>query len=138
MTAAEFADLPFGGHAREWLSGGQAAPAPPPPQPLVIEPPPWAAEDTGPLVPLASPATERPDALAVMRAEDGETSWPEPPGRPVVMEPLIRPLPPPPDWRAEEAERVRQRAAEVQESLEPARDPYPARPAREKPARWPA
>jgi hypothetical protein len=138
VTAAEFADLPFGGHAREWLSGGQAAPAPPPPQPLVIEPPPWAAEDTGPLVPLASPATERPDALAVMRAEDGETSWPEPPGRPVVMEPLIRPLPPPPDWRAEEAERVRQRAAEVQERLEPARDPYPARPAREKPARWPA
>ena len=36
-------------------------------------------EETGPLVPLASPATgeERPDALAVMRAEDGETSWPD-------------------------------------------------------------
>jgi hypothetical protein len=92
------------------------------------------------LVPLASPATgeERPDALAVMRAEDGETSWPEPPGPPVVLEPLIRPLPPPPDWRAEEAELARQRAAEVQERLEPARDPYRARPAREKPARYPA
>jgi hypothetical protein len=89
VTAAEFADLPFGGHAGELLSGGQAAPAPPPPQPLVIEPPPWAAEETGPLVPLASPATG-------------------------------------------------QRAAEVQQRLEPARDPYPARPAREKPARWPA
>ena len=140
VMAAEFADLPFGGHAGEWLSGGQAATAPPPPQPLVIEPPPWAAEETGPLVPLASPATgeERPDALAMMRAEDAETSWPEPAGPPVVGEPLIRPMPPPPDWRAEEAERERHRAAEVQERLEPARDPYPARLAREKPARWPA
>ncbi len=67
-----------------------------------------------------------------MRAEDGETSWPQPPGPPVVLEPLIRPLPPPPDWRAEEAERARQRAAEAQERLEPARDPYRARPAREE------
>jgi hypothetical protein len=132
VTAAEFAELPFGGHAGEWLSGGQAAPAPMPPQPLVIEPPPWATDETGPVVPLAAPASvsgAQPTALEAMRAEDGETSWPEP-GPPVVLEPLIRPLPPPPDWRAEEAERERLRAAEAQEKLEPARDPYPARPAR--------
>jgi hypothetical protein len=68
VTAAEFADLPFGGHAGEWLSGGQAAPAPTPPRPLVIEPPPWAGAETGPLVPLASPAAapEQPTALEVM------------------------------------------------------------------------
>ena len=103
---------------------------PSPPPPIVGEPPPWAAEESGPPVPLASPATgdERPDALAVIKAEDGETSSPEPPGPPVVLEPLIRPLPPPPDWREIEAERERQRAAETQERLEPPRDPYPARP----------
>jgi hypothetical protein len=138
VTAAEFADLPFGGHAGEWLSG-QAAPAPPPPQPLVIEPPPWAAEETGPLVPLTSPATgeERLDALAVMRAEDGETSWPEPAGPPEVLPPPLPVAIPPPDWRAEQEERDRVAAREAQERLEATRDPYPARPSSEKAPRWP-
>ena len=77
VTAAEFADLPFGGHAGEWLSGGQTAPAPPP-QPLVIEPPPWAGEETGPIVPLAAPASAsaaQPTAPEVMRADDGDGEW---------------------------------------------------------------
>jgi hypothetical protein len=137
VTAREFAELPWGGHAGEFL-GGHAAPAPPPPTPLQIEPPPWAGEETGPLVPLTSPAAApQPTALEVMRAEDGSVEWAPLPGPPMECEPLVRPLPPPPDWRAEEAERDRVRAAEAQEKLEPARDPYPARPAREKPARWP-
>ena len=120
--------------------GGQAAPAPPPPQPLVIEPPPWVSEETGPLLPLASAAsTPAPTALEVMRAEDGDTEWPDDPTLPHQRyEPLIRPLPPAPDWRQEEIERDRVRAAEAQERLEPSRETYPARPAREKPARWPA
>ena len=49
VTAREFADLPFGGHAGEFL-GGQAAPAPRRPQPLVIEPPPWGRRCGNPRV----------------------------------------------------------------------------------------
>lgn len=129
--------MPFGGWGGERLPVGQAAPAPP--QPLVIERPPWAGEmGAGAFAERPAPVAARLDAVAVMRAQDGETSSPEPPGSQVVLEPLIRPLPPPPDWRAEEAERERQRAAEVQQRLEPTRDPYLARPAWEKPARWPA
>jgi hypothetical protein len=105
----------------------------------MIEPPPWGGEETGPIVPLASPASapEQPTALEVMRAEDGDVEWAPPPGPPMEYEPTVRFTPPPPDWRAEEAERDRVRAAETQDKLEPNRDPYPARPAREKPARWP-
>src|SRR6185436_14667252 len=96
-------ELPWGGHAGEWLQGGQAAPAPPPPTPLVIEPPPWATEETGPLVRLPSPpSAPQPTALEVMRAEDGDVEWA-----------------PPPDWREEERERDRLRSAEAQQTLEP-------------------
>ena len=69
VTAAEFADIPFGGHAGEWVSGGQAAPASAPPHPLVIEPPPWATQETGPIVALAAPASAsaaQPTALEVL------------------------------------------------------------------------
>jgi hypothetical protein len=123
VTAAEFAELPFGGHAGEWLSGGRATPAPPLPQPLVIEPPPWAGQEADPLV-RAPVSEQRPDALSVMRAWDDDADrWPDPTVSVEVVAPLVRPLPPPPDWRAEEAERQRQRAAEAQAALEPAAAP---------------
>ena len=54
--------------------------------------------------------------------------------------PRVPPQPfviPPPDWRAEEAGRDRLRAAEAQTHLETERNRYPARPAVEKPPRWP-
>jgi hypothetical protein len=134
VTAAEFADLPFGGHAGEWLSGGQAAPAPPP-QPLVIEPPPWAGAETRPIVPLAavSASAAQPTALEVMRAEDGDSEW----APPLVLDPLMPVAIPPCDWRLEEAERERIRAAETQERLEPSRNPYPATRGAQKRPRWP-
>jgi hypothetical protein len=72
-----------------------------------------------------------------MRAEDGDSEWAPPPGQPLVLEPLLPVAIPPADWRAEQEERDRVAAREAQEKLEPTRDPYPARPAREKPARWP-
>src|SRR5262245_48481665 len=127
VTAAEFADLPFGGHAGEWLSGGQAAIAPTPPQPLVIEPPPWAGMEADPTLAVASvEAGFTPTALEAMRAEDGDDDrWPDPTAPVEVIPPMARFTPPPPDWRAEEAERECLRAAEAQESLEPLRSPYP-------------
>jgi len=142
VTAAEFAELPFGGHAGEWLSGAQPAPAPAPPQPLVIEPPPWAGGEAGPFVSLDSvsrPGDTAPTALEVMRAEDGDDAdrWPDPTAPVEVIAPLVRFVPEPPDWRAEEAERERQRAAEMQDALEPARSPYPVPPGAEKTPRWP-
>src|SRR5262245_33939202 len=106
VTAAEFAELPFGGHAGEWLSGERPASAPAPPQPLVIEPPPWAGGDAGPFVPLGSvPAAgdTTPTALEVMRAEDGDDAdrWPDPTAPVEVVAPMVRFVPPPADWRAE-------------------------------------
>jgi hypothetical protein len=56
----------------------------------------------------------------------------EPP--PVPPRPFVIPSP---DWQAEQVERDRLKAAEAQEKLEPAADPYPARRAVEKPPRWP-
>ena len=136
VTAAEFHSMPFGGHAGEWLSGGQAAPAPPP-QPLVIEPPPWAGQEGDPT--LVAPVVEqRLDALTDLRSRDvDDDRWPDPTAPVEVIAPLVRPLPPPPDWRAEEAERQREKTAEAQESLEPARSPYPVPRGTEKGAREP-
>ena len=107
VTAAEFADLPFGGHAGEWLSGGQTTPAPPP-QPLQIEPPPWAGEGADAVSAIAHTVpTERPDALATLKAEAEE--WPEPPG---PVEVVARALP------ARHAEEV---ARGVRDGLRPPR-----------------
>jgi hypothetical protein len=139
VTAAEFADLPFGGHAGEWLSGGQTAPAPPP-QPLVIEPPPWAGEETGPIVPLAAPASAsaaQPTALEVMRADDGDGEWAPPPGLPLVLEPLLPVAIPPVDWRAEQEERARVAARDAQDALEGEDLPDPAPRGAQKRPRWP-
>jgi hypothetical protein len=140
VTAAEFADMPFGGHAGEWVSGGQAAPASAPPHPLVIEPPPWATQETGPIVPLAAPASAsaaQPTALEVMRAEDGDSEWAPPPGPPIVLEPLLPVAIPPADWRAEQEERARVAAREAQDALEPEDLPYPAPRGAQKRPRWP-
>jgi hypothetical protein len=48
------------------------------------------------------------------------------PGPPEVLQPLLPPLIPAPDWRAEEQARAREEAAEKE--LEPEPDRYPARP----------
>lgn len=77
VMADEIESLPFG-VVGERLPIVKAEPAPPPPQPLVIEPPPWAAEETAPLVALpasASASAAQPTALEVMRAEDGDSEW---------------------------------------------------------------
>jgi hypothetical protein len=53
---------------------------------------------------------------------------PPPPGPPEQSEPLIRYQPPPPDWRKEELELARRKAAENAPDLEPEQSPYPAKP----------
>jgi len=131
----EFHDQPFGGWAGERLPAEPLTPAPAPPQPVVIEPPPWAGRE-GDLASIEPSPTPRVDALAELRADELD-ELPAPPGPPMVYEPLHRPVFPPPDWRAEEAERQRVRAAEIQDELEPARSPYPARRDAEKGGREP-
>jgi hypothetical protein len=140
LTAETFADLPFGGYAGEWVSGGQAPPAPPPPQPLVIEPPEWAGQEADPTLAatLPSTGTERLDALAELRIAEGDNEIAFDPTLPIEEYPeLVRFVPPEPDWQAEEAERDRQRAAAAQEALEPTRNPYPAKPGAERGPREP-
>ena len=55
----------------------------------------------------------------------GEIGDPVFPGPPVEYEPLLPVAIPPADWREIEAERQRQKAAQVQDALEPTRSPYP-------------
>ena len=87
----------------------------------MIEPPPWAGQESDPT--LAAPVVEqRLDALTELRSRDvDDDRWPDPTAPVERYEPLARPLPPPPDWRAEEAERQRHKAAEAQQALEPTR-----------------
>jgi hypothetical protein len=93
VTAAEVADLPFGGHVGEWLSGGHAAAAPPPPQPLVIEPPPWAGQEgDASLGPGPAPDPGPPlDAFSALKADEPFEPPPLSLEPPVVLEPLQRP-----------------------------------------------
>src|SRR5689334_21334280 len=122
MMAAEVEARPFG-VAGEWLSGGQAAPAPPPPQPFTPPPPDWNAELRERREREASivDAAPGPQVTAVERmlGDDGREPGP-PPGPALTYEPMLRFVPPAPDWRAEEEERQRQRAGEAQQHLEPA------------------
>jgi hypothetical protein len=126
MSAELFAEMPFGCWGGERLPVVKPEAAPPPAQPLVIEPPPWAGQESDPT--LAAPVVERRlDALTELRSRDvDDDRWPDPTAPVEWYEPLARPLPPPPDWRAEEAERQRQKAAEAQHALEPTRSSYPA------------
>jgi hypothetical protein len=141
MTAETFEAMPFGGWGGERLPTARPEAAAVPPQPLVIEPPPWAGMEADPTLVLAPPATaggDHLDALAAMKLADASAdAWPDLAGPPEQYEPLVGPLPPPPDWRAEEAERDRVRAAEAQEKLEPSRERYSVRRAAKKPPRWP-
>jgi hypothetical protein len=117
----ELDDQPLGGWRGEFTT---APPQPPrvPPTPLVIEPPDWEAE-------LAERPDTPADAAPVVPAYSTLVDYdpPELPGPPVVMQPLARFVPPEPDWRAEEVERERQRAAEIQNEIERPQQRYPAK-----------
>ena len=117
VEGEDFQDTPLGGFAGEALPPAPPQPKPKPQQGLVIEPPPWHGQDGK--LDLGKPAANRPpdsrDALSEMKLANGE-EFPEmalqnaPPLRPLAE---TRWTPPPPDWRREEAERVR-REGEVE------------------------
>jgi hypothetical protein len=109
MLAEQFHDREFG------FSGGMMlAPPAPMPQPaptgLVIPPPDWTEQTTSapaaPPVPLGS-------ALGEITADGGE-EFPEWPLHVETNAPLVRPVPPPPDWRLEETLRVEEQLVEVE------------------------
>jgi len=119
------------------LPAARPEPAPPAPEPLVIEPPPWAQGDVA-LAPLATPDPGPPlDALSALKVDEPFEPPPLDLEPPEVYAPLVPVAIPAPNWRAEQAERDRVRAAEAQEKLEPTRSIYPAKPAPQKATRWP-
>jgi hypothetical protein len=129
----DFANRPFGAGRGEMLPSPAPAPAPPPG--LQIEPPPWADElAAGAPAQPPDPPPARMSALDEMRLADRE----EPPPPPIPMQPLAplqRPTFPPPDWRAEEAERAElarlaareRRAALLEQLLAEDDETYPAK-----------
>ena len=139
MLAEQHEDRPMGGFAGEWLTPAKPEPAPPPPTPLQIPPPPWHGQEGDvTLVPDAAPDPGPPlDALSALKAAEAYEPPPLSLEPPIQYEPLHRFVPPAADWRAEQEERDRQTAREVQDRLEVTPERYPARPAAQKAPRWP-
>jgi hypothetical protein len=140
MLAEQHADRPMGGLAGEWLTPAKPEPAPPPPEPLRIEPPPWAGQEgDAALVPIPEPDLGPPlDALSALKAADAYEPPPFSLEPPIQNEPLVRFVPPPPDWREEELQRERAQNAQTQQALEPSDSSYPLRRGAQNRIRWPA
>lgn len=89
---------PVRGQAGEMIVAAPSKPQPAPPQPFVI--PPWPEEERR--REAAVIAAAEPPAEPISIGDDWDPPAPEL-GPPLKLEPLQRFVPPPPDWRAEEA-----------------------------------